>query len=298
MKAITFNDAISGDEIRIAFFDYGQGQPVVLIHGWPLSMEMWEYQLAGIVDNGNRVIKYDRRGSGRSSKPWTGYDYDTLAADLNELLVQLDLRNAVLVGFSMGGGEVIRYLKNYGRSRVSSAVLVSTILPFLIQTADNPEGVRADVFDDMISKIKSDRIGFLDSFFKQFFGTALLDRTISKPLMEYYRDLAAHAPQHSTLACIKNFSGTDFRDELGTIDLPLLLVHGAEDLIVPREASADRLKQYFPDAGYAVYAGAPHGLFYTHRERLTRDLVNFINGIPYEEPDYEYLPPVVPPFLF
>ncbi|MEO5948168.1 MAG: alpha/beta hydrolase, partial [Chitinophagaceae bacterium] len=160
MKSIQFNDKATGEEISIAYSDYGKGKPVVLLHGWPLSREMWEYQLSDLVNSGHRVVKYDRRGFGKSSKPWNGYDYDTLTDDLNEVMVRLDLKNATLVGFSMGGGEVVRYIRKYGHERVAGVVLISSIAPFMLKTDDNTKGVPLEVFDEMIAGIKDDRIGF------------------------------------------------------------------------------------------------------------------------------------------
>ncbi|WP_300601251.1 alpha/beta hydrolase [Niabella sp.] len=298
MKTISYKDPVQQEVIDIAYCDYGAGRPVLLIHGWPLSMEMWEYQLSDLVDNGNRVIQYDRRGFGHSSKPWLGYDYDSLAADLDALMVALDLQDVTLVGFSMGSGEVARYLKKYGHSRVSRVVLISPVLPFLMKTAGNPDGVDAAVFSAMISGVKTDRIGFLETFMNDFFGTSLLNKPVGKPLQEYYRGLASCAAPHATVHCVTSFSATDFGPDLDAMDLPVLLVHGDDDAIVPREVSSDRLAALLPQVQYAVYAGAPHGLFYTHRGRLNKDLVNFLNGVPYQEDTGESLPPVIPPILF
>ena len=295
---ISYKEPEQDTVIEIAYCDYGNGRPVLLIHGWPLSMEMWEYQLSDLVDNGNRVIQYDRRGFGKSGKPWLGYDYDALAADLDALIVQLDLREVVLIGFSMGSGEIARYLKTYGRNRISRVVLISPVLPFLMKTRGNPYGMDPEVFSNMITGIKTDRIGFLETFMKQFFGTSLLNKPVSKALQGYYLGLASEAAMHATVHCVTSFSATDFRSDLEAMELPLLLIHGNEDQVVPREVSSDRLAEVLPQAQYAVYPDAPHGLFYTHRGRLNKDLVNFINGMPYEEEQDEMLPPVVPPFLF
>lgn len=203
MKYIRTTDEQSGEEINLAYSDYGKGKPVVLIHGWPLSREMWEYQLNDLVCANLRVIKYDRRGFGKSSKPWNGYDYDSLASDLYAIMEQLDLRDATLVGFSMGGGEVARYLSRYGDERVSSVVLISTVLPYLVKTNDNPQGVDKSVFDEMKEQVRNDRIAFLDDFGKKFFGVSLISHPVSTPLMEYYRMLAScasgRAQQNSVL---------------------------------------------------------------------------------------------------
>lgn len=278
MKLISTIDLHSGEEINLAYCDYGQGRPVVLIHGWPLSMEMWEYQLSDLVNAGLRVIKYDRRGFGKSSKPWDGYDYDTFANDLKAVLDELDLREVTLVGFSMGGGEIARYLSRFGSERVAKVVLISSVLPFLGKTAGNDEGVDEDVFDEMITKIREDRIAFLDNFGKQFFGVSLINHPVSTPLLEYYRMLASHASQRSTEKAAEAFAHTDFRDDIQAIKVPALIIHGDADKTVPIAASSDRLAKQLPAAQYLVYEGAPHGLFYTHKDRLNQDLVNFITS--------------------
>ena len=278
MKIISTIDLQSGEEINLAYCDYGQGRPVVLIHGWPLSMEMWEYQLNDLVAAGLRVIKYDRRGFGKSSKPWDGYDYDTLANDLKAVLDELDLREVTLVGFSMGGGEVARYLNRFGSERISKVVLVSSVLPFMSKTSDNEEGVDVEVFEEMGKKIREDRIGFLDSFGKQFFGVNMLNHPVSEPLLQYYRMLASFASQRSTEKCAESFAQTDFRDDIKAISLPTLIIHGDADKTVPIESSSNRTANMIPNAQYIVYEGAPHGLFYTHKDRLNQDLINFITA--------------------
>ena len=278
MEFITTSDKATGEKVRLAYSDYGFGDPVVMIHGWPLSREMWEYQLGDLVDAGFRVVKYDRRGFGKSSKPWNGYDYDTFAADLNEILEQLDLKNVTLVGFSMGGGEVVRYLANYGTQRVKKIALISTVLPFLQKTADNPDGVDQKVFEEIMQQIRNDRIGFLDEFGKVFFGANMVSHPVSKPLLEYYRMLGSFAAARSTLQCVIAFSQTDFTEDVRAIKIPTLIIHGNDDKIVPIEASSNRTAAMIPGSHYLVYEGAPHGLFYEYRQKLNADLVNFING--------------------
>ena len=278
MEFITTSDKATGEKVRLAYSDYGFGDPVVMIHGWPLSREMWEYQLGDLVDAGFRVVKYDRRGFGKSSKPWNGYDYDTFAADLNEILEQLDLKNVTLVGFSMGGGEVVRYLSNYGTQRVKKIALISTVLPFLQKTADNPDGVDQKVFEEIMQQIRNDRVGFLDEFGKVFFGVNMVSHPVSKPLLEYYRMLGSFAAARSTLQCVIAFSQTDFTEDVRAIKIPTLIIHGNDDKIVPIEASSNRTAAMIPGSHYLVYEGAPHGLFYEYRQKLNADLVNFING--------------------
>lgn len=287
MKFITTNDSKTGEKINLAYSDYGKGKPVILIHGWPLSREMWEYQLNDLVEAGCRVIKYDRRGFGKSSKPWDGYDYDSLAGDLHAIMEQLDVRNATLVGFSMGGGEVVRYLSRYGSDRVERIALISAVTPFMAKTDDNPEGIQQLVFNEMMEKIKEDRIGFLDDFGKDFFGVNFLSHPVSTPLLEYYRMLASHASARSTQQCAISFAQTDFRKDVQNITLPTLIIHGNADKTVPVEASGDRTAAMIGHATYLVYEDAPHGLFYTHKDQLCRDLVNFITV---EDPIYSTVP--------
>jgi non-heme chloroperoxidase len=275
MKYVSSKEATTGEDIQISYKDYGQGRPVVLIHGWPLSKDMWEYQIDDLVNAGLRVIKYDRRGFGKSDKPWDSYDYDALTDDLHALLEQLDLRDAVLVGFSMGGGEAVRYISRYGTDRVSKLILVSAIGPYLGKTNDNPEGVDPGIFADMVEQIKEDRIAFLDDFGKKFFGVGLMNKPVSTPLLEYYRALAAVALPRATVQCVLSFGHTDFRQDMQNINLPTLVIHGDSDDIVPKKASSDRTVTLIKNATYKVYEGAPHGLFYTHRQRLNQDLIDF-----------------------
>lgn len=291
MKSLKFNDNKTGEEITLAYSDYGSGQPVVFIHGWPSSREMWEYQLADTVNAGYRVIKYDRRGFGKSSKPWTGYDYDTLAGDLHEVIEQLDLQQVILVGFSMGGGEVARYIANYGEQRIARIALISTVLPYLMKTSDNPEGVEKKVFDEMAENIKNDRIGFMESFGKMFFGIGLLNRPLSTALLNYYHQLTTVATQQSTLECAKSFAGTDFRSDLKKITVPTLIVHGDSDKVVPFENSSQRTASMIPGSELIVYNEGPHGLFYTHRELLNKDLLNFFAGRKHIQPVKEAVMP-------
>ncbi|MEJ7740298.1 MAG: alpha/beta hydrolase [Chitinophagaceae bacterium] len=275
MNYIITKDGTSGEEVQLSYKDYGQGRPVVLIHGWPLSKEMWEYQLDDLINAGMRVIKYDRRGFGKSGKPWNSYDYDTLTDDLNVIMEQLDLKDAVLVGFSMGGGEAVRYLGRYGTSRVSKLVLISAVPPFLGKTNDNPEGVDESVFAGMMTQMKEDRINFLDDFGKMFFGVNLLNHPVSAPLLEYYRMLASVASPRATQQCAIAFAQTDFRSDVKSITVPTLIIHGDADKTVPIESSSDRTAKIISHAQYKVYEGAPHGLFYTHRKRLNQDLIEF-----------------------
>ena len=258
--------------------DYGSGKPVILIHGWPLSNEMWEYQVETLVENNFRVITYDRRGFGKSSQPWNGYSYDSLTDDLKSIIDQLELTDVTLVGFSMGGGEVVRYFSRHGGKNVSKAVLISSITPFLLRTTDNPEGRNPEDNEERTNTIKNDRIDFIDNFGKSFFGISLLNKPLSTPLLEYYRMLCSVASPHATLECAKSFSTTDFRDEMSSINVPTLIIHGDEDDIVPIEISSEKASQLIPNNKFIIYEEAPHGLFYTERDRLNKDLIEFLNS--------------------
>jgi pimeloyl-ACP methyl ester carboxylesterase len=264
------------DGTPIFYTDWGAGKPVVLIHGWPVNADMWEYQTEFLVSNGLRVISYDRRGFGRSGKPWTGYDYDTMADDLAALLTQLNLTGAALVGFSMGGGEVARYLARHGAARLSRVALIASVLPFLLKTHDNPDGVPAPVFDKILDGLRADRPGFLAAFGKQFFGAGMLNFQISSELLQWAQMLALQASPKATLDCVTAFSATDFRPDLKAFTVPTLIVHGAADATVPLAHSAQRVADALPDARFEVYDGAPHGLFFTEKDRLNADLVAFL----------------------
>lgn len=278
MKYITTKDANTGEEVQLSYKDYGNGNPVVLIHGWPLSKEMWEYQIDPLVNAGLRVVKYDRRGFGKSSKPWDGYDYDTLTDDLKAIMDQLDLRNATLVGFSMGGGEAVRYLSRYGTDRVSKIVLISSVTPYMAKTNDNPDGVDQSIFAEMMERMKEDRLDFLDSFGKKFFGVNVINRPVSAPMLDYYRMLASVALPRAMQQCVLSFAQTDFRHDVKSVNVPALVIHGDADKIVPIEAGGNRTAKLIPGCEYKVYDGAPHGLFYPYRAELSRDLIDFIQS--------------------
>nr|WP_315210139.1 alpha/beta hydrolase [uncultured Flavobacterium sp.] len=264
--------------VKLYVKDYGEGKPVIFIHGWPLSNEMWEYQIDTLVQNNYRVIAYDRRGFGKSSQPWDGYDYDTLADDLKAIIEQLDLKEATLVGFSMGGGEVVRYFSRHGGKGISKAVLIASITPFQLQTDSNPNGVPQEKYDGMAALIKEDRISFLDNFGKTFFGVSFISKPISTPLLDYYRMLCSFASPRATLECAKSFSATDFRHEMGSVNVPTLIIHGDEDKTVPMEITSEIAAKLIPDNKFIVYEGAPHGLFYIEKDKLNKDLIEFLNS--------------------
>ncbi|MFC0410184.1 alpha/beta fold hydrolase [Roseomonas elaeocarpi] len=259
--------------------DWGSGRPVVLIHGWPLNADMWEYQAPVLAGEGLRVVTYDRRGFGRSGQPWEGYDYDTLADDLAAILEALDLREVTLVGFSMGGGEVARYLSRHGASgRVSRAVFVSAVTPFLLRAEDNPGGVDRSVFDSMVEQLEADRPAFLAQFGRQFFGAGLLSPGVSHEILQWAANLALAASPKATLDCVRAFSETDFRTDLARITVPTLVIHGDADSTVPIDSAGRRTAAMVPGARLLEYPGAPHGLFFTEKDRLNRDLLAFIRG--------------------
>jgi non-heme chloroperoxidase len=276
MKFIESKDAGTGEIVNLSYEDYGQGNPVVLIHGWPLSKEMWEYQIESLINASSRVITYDRRGFGKSDHPWGGYDYDSLTDDLRKIIEELDLSNVTLVGFAMGGGEVARYFTRYNGDRVSKVVLISSIVPYMLKSEYNPEGLEEEKVGDMMNELKKDRIAFLDDFGKHFFGIHALKHPVSTPLLEYYRMLASMAFPRATQECMKSFFMTDLRKDAQAITVPTLIIHGDADKTVPIEASGRKAVKLIPGSQLVEYEGAPQGLFYTHRERLNMDLVSFI----------------------
>ncbi|RZJ28576.1 MAG: alpha/beta hydrolase, partial [Flavobacterium sp.] len=223
-----------------------------------------------------RVIAYDRRGFGKSSQPWTGYDYDTLSDDLKILIDELELEDVILVGFSMGGGEVVRYFSRHGGENISKAVLISSVTPYMLKTQDNPGGVAKQVFDEMDEEMKEDRMKFLQDFVKTFYGVGLLTKPVSDAYMQHDFTIASGASPHATAECAKAFTTTDFRDEMPLVFVPTLIVHGDSDKTVPIESSGEKSAGLIPDAKYLVYGGSPHGLFYTDKERLNEDLLEFL----------------------
>ena len=266
----------NGAPVQIYFEDYGAGTPVVLIHGFPLSGRTWENQVPALIEAGHRVIAYDRRGFGDSSQPWGGYDYDTFAADLNVLMEHLDLREAALVGFSMGGGEVVRYIATYGSERVAKAVLAAAVPPYLYKSSDNPDGGLDDAaISGMENAIKADRLAFLDEFCTNFFsaGTEL---KVSQEQREYARDICAFASPKATLDCIGAFARTDFRDDLPKVTVPTLVIHGDSDAIVPFEVSGKRTAAAISGSELVVVKGAPHGFNASHAKEFNAALLDFL----------------------
>lgn len=269
----------NGQPIELYFEDLGAGKPVVLIHGWPLSGRSWESQVPALIDAGYRVITYDRRGFGQSSQPWTGYDYDTFAADLHKLIENLDLKDVTLVGFSMGGGEVARYVGTYGTSRVKKAVLAAAVPPFFFKSDEHPEGgLDESTIQGFQDGLKKDRIAFLDSFSHNFFKAG--DRTdlVSESFRVYNLEIASYASPKGTLDCVDAFGRTDFRSDLAKFDIPLLVIHGDSDVIVSLEVSGQLSYEAVPGSQLVVIEGGPHGLNATHPEQFNSALINFLKN--------------------
>lgn len=266
------------DGVRLHLKDMGKGRPIVLLHGWPLSADSWDEPAAAFADAGFRVLAYDRRGFGRSDQPHTGYDYDTLADDLAGVIEHAGAADAAVVGFSMGGGEVARYMSRHAGRGVTRAALVGSVVPYMLKTDDNPSGVDREVFAQMKAAMQDDRAHFFATFFKQFFGSSLLKRPVSDELLQWARTVAMQASFKATLACADAFATTDFRPDLASFRVPTLIIHGTADATVPIDASARAAAAGIPSAKLLEYEGAPHGLFATHKEQLTRDLLDFVRA--------------------
>jgi pimeloyl-ACP methyl ester carboxylesterase len=267
----------NGTPVELHYEDQGSGRPVVLIHGWPLSGKAWEAQVPALVDAGYRAVTYDRRGFGQSSQPEDGYEYDTLAADLNALLDDLDLQEVTLVGFSMGGGEVVRYLNTYGDARVSKAVLAAAVPPYLYKSDDNPEGGLDDAtIEQFEDGVRNDRHGFLDNFVTQFFAAGDKTDLVSEDTHKQATEIGAGASPKGTLDCIAAFGRTDFRDDVAKVNVPTLVIHGDSDGIVPFEVSGKRSAEAISDSELVVVEGAPHGLNTTHAEEFNQALLDFL----------------------
>ncbi|WP_296950747.1 alpha/beta fold hydrolase [uncultured Massilia sp.] len=262
---------------ELYYYEQGQGQPVVLIHGWPLSHRMWESQITALSEAGYRVIAYDRRGFGQSGRPTAGYDYDTFAADLHDLMTQLDLRDAVLAGFSMGGGEVARYIGRHGTERVAKAMLLGAVPPYLLKTDDNPEGVDKSVFDGMYDSVKQDRLAFLGDFFHDFYNLHEAGDD-GEELLAFSKWLAWAASPLATMQCIVAFGTTDFRADLAKFDVPTLVAHGDADRIVPIEVSGQRTHALVKGSRLEVLQGAPHGFAATHAQQLNALMLEFLKS--------------------
>ena len=269
----------NGIAVELYYEDFGSGRPVVLIHGWPLSGRSWENQVPALVEDGYRVITYDRRGFGASSQPWNGYDYDTFAADLHALLEHLDLTDVTLVGFSMGGGEVARYVGRYGNDRVSKAVFAAAVPPFLHKSAENPDGGVDDAtLTGFHDGLRADRVAFVAGFVDGFFGVGDRHDLVSEPLKQYNIAIAAAASAKGTLDCTTAFATTDFRDDLAKFTIPTLVIHGDSDAIVPFEVSGKRTAEAIADSKLVLIPDAPHGLNVTHADTFNAELLAFLRS--------------------
>ncbi len=266
----------NSEEVKIYYEDLGKGKTIVFIHGWPLNGAMWEYQITQLPQQGYRCITYDRRGFGNSDKPATGYDYNSLAGDLKSLIDELNLNDVTLVGFSMGGGEIAKYFSLYGGAKVAKVVLVSAVVPYMLQTADNPDGVPQEAFDQMGEAMQKDRPAFMESFAKDFFGVSLANHSVSDAFLADNLAQVMKASPIATLECAKSFSSTDFRKDVTAINVPTLIIHGDKDKTVPIKPTGEQSAAVIKGAHFIVYEGAPHGLYYTEREKLNKDLIDFI----------------------
>ena len=263
-------------DIQIYYEDRGTGRPVVLIHGWPLSGGSWERQSFALLAAGYRVITYDRRGFGRSSAPSTGYDYNTLAGDLSQLIEELDLKDAAIVGFSMGGGEVARYMGKYQQGRVTQCCFMSSIAPALRKDGANPDGVDPKVFDGIKQKIEEDRFAFLQDFAKNFYNHSLLSSAHSSDaLLQNFFNVAALSSYQAMLFCVDSWL-EDFRADVKAIEVPTLVIHGDSDKVVPLENSGSRMPALIPGASLHVIEGGPHGLNWTHATEVNKALLSFL----------------------
>jgi len=275
MPYVTVGKENSGN-IDLYYEDHGSGKPVVLIHGYPLSGASWEKQTAVLLAAGHRVITYDRRGFGKSSQPTTGYNYDTFAADLHQLVTHLELRDFALAGFSMGGGEVARYLGKYGSKGVSKAVFISAVPPFLLKTPDNPEGVDGSVFEGIAKAVAADRYAFFTGFFKNFYNTdLLLGKRVSEQAVQASWNVAAGASATASLACVPTWH-EDFRQDLTRVDVPALVIHGDADRILPIGASGQRTAKLIAGSRLVVVKEGPHCITWTHADEVNRELASFL----------------------
>lgn len=264
------------DGTKLYYKDWGTGQPVILIHGWPLSSDSWDDQALALANAGYRTIAYDRRGFGRSGQPWSGYDYDTLADDLAAVIEHTGAQDAMVAGFSMGGGEVARYMSRHAGKGISKAVLVSSVVPYMLKTQDNPEGVDPSVFDGMTKSMKEDRAKFFAGFFKDFYGVGLISHPTSDEVIQWSCNVAMRASIKATLECAKAFATTDFRPDMAAFRVPTLVIHGTDDKTVPIDVTGRPAAIGIANASLIEYDGAAHGLQATHKDQLSKDLIDFI----------------------
>lgn len=266
------------DGAEIYFNDWGSGPAVFMSAGWPMSADMWEYQMMFLASKGYRVIAHDRRGFGRSSQPWTGYDYDTLADDIAAVLDHLDVKDVTIVGFSMGGGDVTRYLARHGTARVAKAALVSCITPIFGKSADYPDGVDPSVFDWIRSGLLNDRSEFIKVFADTYFGSNREGKDVPFGIKAQTLQIANQASIKAMYDCVGSFSQTDFRPDMKAFTVPTLIIHGDDDQVVPINTTSKLAHAMIPGSQLKIYPGAPHGLVYTHKDQLNQDLLAFLKG--------------------
>jgi len=266
------------DGVDLYVKDWGAGRPVVLLHGWPLSADTFDDLAMSLAQAGFRAIAYDRRGFGRSGQPWTGYEYDTLATDLADVIEKAGARGAALVGFSMGGGEVVRYLSRFRDHTVTRAVLIGSVVPYMLQTPDNPKGVPQAVFEQMQQGIAEDRARFWAGFFPQFYGKGLLKGTVSQEVIDWSANVAMQASLKATLDCVTAFSSTDFRPDLPAVTVPTLIIHGTADATVPIDVSSRQAAAGIAGSRLDEYDGGPHGLLASHKDRIRDDVLAFLRA--------------------
>ena len=266
------------DNAHIFYKDWGEGQPIVFSHGWPLNADSWDEQLIFFASRGYRAIAHDRRGHGRSSQTWQGNDMNTYADDLAQLFEALDLKNAILLGHSTGGGEITRYIGRHGTRRLAKAALIGAVPPVLLKSEANPEGIPLTVFDDIRAGIAHDRAQFYRDFSVPFYGANRPRSRVSEGLRDQFWRLSMQVGIKGAIDCVKAFSETDFTEDLKKFDIPTLILHGDDDQVVPIGISALRSSKLVKNATLKVYPGAPHGLMATHQEQLNADLLSFFRG--------------------
>ena len=267
------------DNVKLYVKDWGKGRPVIMIHGWPLSSDSFDDLSMAVANAGMRAIAYDRRGFGRSDQPWSGYDYNTLSDDLAAVIEQAGARDVTLLGFSMGGGEVARYMSRHGGKHVVQAILVASVVPYMLKTEGNPDGVDQGTFAEMTKGMKADRAHFWSGFFKDFYGVGVMSHPVSEELLEWSRDVSMQASLKATLDCAAAFATTDFRPDLKAFKVPTLIIHGTNDKTVPIDVAGRAAAKGIAGSTLLEYEGAPHGLFASHKERFIDDVVTFIQRI-------------------
>ena len=267
------------DGTRLYVKDWGKGRPVVLLHGWSLNADLWDHQTWTLAEAGYRAISYDRRGFGRSDQPWSGYDYDTFADDLAEVMSALGVEGgATLVGFSMGSGEVARYMSRHSGRGVAQAVLVGSVVPLLLKADDNPQGYDPVKFDQQTAQLKDDRADFFRTYYKNHFGVGVISHPVSQAVIDWAWRMGMQAGLHPLLAAREAFGRTDFRPDLPAFNVPTLVVHGTDDTDAPIDATGRAAAHAIADAELIEYHGAPHGLMITHKERFSEDVLNFLRA--------------------